>query len=164
MLIVAAVVAVFVLVALSKMLVVVPEGSVFVVERLGVYRATLRPGLHFLTPFVDRVAHRHPMTPRAQEITDHAISRDNVPLSLTIAFRWAIADAQLATYAAADLPAFVQGVVRSQLREWVAGRSGDEVRESTRQLEADVARAVTAATESAGIRIEEVTVQRIERA
>lgn len=157
------VVAAFALIMLSKMLIVVPKDFVFVVERLGAYRATLTPGLHFLAPFVDRVAYRHSVLPRFEQFVDHAISHDNVPFSITSAFRWELADARRATYATPDLAQFVNGVVRAQQREWVAKHQGDEVREATRQLEADVTRAANDAAETAGVRILELTVQQVER-
>ena len=157
------VVAVFALILASKVMIVVPKDSVFVVERLGAYRATLTPGLHFIAPFIDRIAYRHSMLPKFEQFTDHAISRDNVPFSITSAFRWEIAEPRRATYATHDLHAFVTGVVRAQQREWVANHSSDDVRAATRQLEADVARAATSAAESAGVRIVEMTVQQVER-
>lgn len=40
------------------MFVTVPEGSVYVVERLGRFHALLPPGRHFVMPVLDRVARR----------------------------------------------------------------------------------------------------------
>ena len=47
------------LVALSQMAVVVPEQNVYLLERLGRFDRALHPGLHFVIPFVERVAYRH---------------------------------------------------------------------------------------------------------
>jgi regulator of protease activity HflC (stomatin/prohibitin superfamily) len=40
---------------------VVPQKTVFIVERLGKYHATLEAGFHILIPFIDRVAYKHSM-------------------------------------------------------------------------------------------------------
>ena len=37
---------------------IVPQQSVFVVERLGKYNRTLEAGMHVMVPFVDRVAYK----------------------------------------------------------------------------------------------------------
>ena len=39
---------------------IVPQASVYVVERLGAYYATWETGLHFKMPFFDRIAKRVP--------------------------------------------------------------------------------------------------------
>ena len=42
---------------------VVPQGYQVTVERFGRYTATLRPGIAFLIPFVDRLGKRMSITP-----------------------------------------------------------------------------------------------------
>ena len=37
---------------------IVPQSTEYVVERFGKYTKTLSAGLHFIVPFLDRVAHR----------------------------------------------------------------------------------------------------------
>ncbi len=43
---------------LFKGMVVIPQATAAVVERLGQYRTTLTPGLNFLVPFLDRIRER----------------------------------------------------------------------------------------------------------
>ena len=45
-----------ILIFLIANLKVVPQAHVYVIERIGTYHATWETGLHFLVPFVDRVA------------------------------------------------------------------------------------------------------------
>jgi regulator of protease activity HflC (stomatin/prohibitin superfamily) len=37
---------------------IVPERSVYVIERFGRFHRELAPGLHFLAPLLDRIAYR----------------------------------------------------------------------------------------------------------
>ena len=71
------------IVTLVKAIVVVPQQSAYVVERLGKFHVALTAGPSILIPYVDRVAHKIPL----QEIpmdTDPqtAITRDNVTVSV----------------------------------------------------------------------------------
>lgn len=49
---------VVILIILITQIKVVPQAQVFVVERIGSYYQTWTTGLHFLVPFIDRVAKR----------------------------------------------------------------------------------------------------------
>ena len=44
-----------IVVSVYKAVVVIPQASAAVVERLGRYRSTFTPGLNFLVPFIDRI-------------------------------------------------------------------------------------------------------------
>ncbi|MCD8368912.1 MAG: hypothetical protein LUC94_01030 [Clostridiales bacterium] len=49
---------IFVIVILSRCIRIVPQAQDLVIERLGAYTCTCSVGVHFLMPFVDRVARR----------------------------------------------------------------------------------------------------------
>ena len=50
------IIAVIILFVLSTCIRVVPQAQALVVERLGAYLGTYSVGIHFLVPFIDRVA------------------------------------------------------------------------------------------------------------
>jgi regulator of protease activity HflC (stomatin/prohibitin superfamily) len=133
----------------------VPPDFVYIVERLGSFHRLLEPGTHFIAPFIDRVAARTSMAPQLAQLSDTAISLDNVPVTVYTQFRWQIVDAKQAAQATPDIAAFVIGVVRAQQREWIARHRADE---PTLQLEADVQRSASETSASAGVRVVEVRV------
>jgi regulator of protease activity HflC (stomatin/prohibitin superfamily) len=142
---------------------VVPDGSAYVVERLGRYHRTLPPGLHVLVPVIDRVAFRYSLGPRSDDVSDTAITLDNIPLTIRSTLRWQIADAREAAYGMNDPVFYATTLIRTTQRAWIARHAWSDARESTRQLEADVARAAEDAAQRVGLRVIEVTVDAIDR-
>ena len=55
-LVVVGVLLLFVVVTIAKGVRIVPQGEEWIVERLGKYRTTLRPGLNIVIPYFDRIA------------------------------------------------------------------------------------------------------------
>ncbi len=73
---------------------IINEGNEGIVERLGQYRRSLKPGLNFVIPVFDTVLVE---TTREQVLdTDpqQAITRDNVPLTVDAVMYWKILDVQ----------------------------------------------------------------------
>ena len=78
---------------------IVPQAKKYVVERLGSYHKTLDNGLHFLIPFIDRVANN---VTQKEIVKDFApqpvITKDNVTMQIDTVVYFQITDAKLYTY------------------------------------------------------------------
>ena len=146
------------------MITVVPQGSAYVVERLGRYRSTLSAGLHLLVPVIDRVAFKFSLAAREEQLTDVCITLDNVTVTVKSAFSWQIIDPERAAYASANVVDFVTTLLRTTARQWIAERPWNDVRETTRELQLAALRSTDAATASAGVTIAAFNVRQIERA
>lgn len=69
----------FAFVILAKTARVVPQKTVFIIERLGKYSATLEAGFHILIPFIDRVAYKHSMKEMVIDVPPQScITKDNI--------------------------------------------------------------------------------------
>ncbi|MFA5832546.1 MAG: stomatin-like protein [Bacteroidota bacterium] len=69
----------FAFILLGKTARVVPQKTIFIVERLGKYSATLDAGFHILIPFIDRVAYRHSMKEMVIDVPPQGcITKDNI--------------------------------------------------------------------------------------
>jgi len=142
---------------------IVPADSVWVLERLGRYLRTMQPGLHLVLPLLDRVAHRFSTKPKDEELSETAITHDNVPFMATIAFTWQIADARKAAYESASIADFVTQLVRSRFREEIGRRSSRDLRETTRETSAALLRAMEAPAAAAGAKIVSLSLKDLDR-
>ena len=86
-----------------KLVLVVPMREVAIIERLGKFKAVLEPGLHFLIPFVDRVAYRHEIREQVLDIPSQScISRDNVQIDVDGLVYIKVMDGMKASYGIED--------------------------------------------------------------
>jgi regulator of protease activity HflC (stomatin/prohibitin superfamily) len=90
--IIAAVVALFVVITVLRSIRIVPQARARNVERFGRYRKTLEPGMNFIIPFIDRV--KPPIDLREQVVSfrgQHVITEDNLVVLIdTVLFIQAI--------------------------------------------------------------------------
>lgn len=86
-----------------NLVLVVQMKEVCVIERLGKFRAVLQPGLHFLIPFIDRVAYRHETREQVLDIpAQSCISRDNIQISVDGLVYIQVMDGEKASYGIED--------------------------------------------------------------
>ena len=93
----------FILLILYKLMLVVPMREVNVVERLGKFRAVLKPGFHFLIPFFDRVAYVHDTREQVLDVPPQScISKDNIQVEVDGYVYLKVMDGQKASYGIED--------------------------------------------------------------
>jgi regulator of protease activity HflC (stomatin/prohibitin superfamily) len=72
-----------IVVTVYKAVVVIPQASAAVVERLGRYRSTFTPGLNFLVPFIDRIRDRIDLREQVVSFPPQSvITKDNLTVDI----------------------------------------------------------------------------------
>ena len=113
-------IAVFVILCIFLGVRIVPQSEKHVVERFGRLRSVLGPGINFLVPFLDRVAHKVSVLER-QLPTAHqdAITTDNVLVKVETSVFYRITEPEKTVYRIRDVDAAiattVAGIVRSEI-------------------------------------------------
>ena len=86
-LIVAAIIAFFIIILIMMSVKTVPQGYEYTVERFGKYSRTLKPGLSFLIPFLDNIGQRMNLRESVMDIpTQEVITRETPSSPLMVSF------------------------------------------------------------------------------
>jgi len=113
-------IAAFIIICIFLGVRIVPQAEKHVVERFGRLRAVLGPGINFVVPFLDRVAHKVSVLER-QLPTAHqdAITTDNVLVKVETSVFYRITEPEKTVYRIRDVDAAiattVAGIVRSEI-------------------------------------------------
>jgi len=107
---------------------IVPQGQEWTVERLGRYRATLRPGLNLIVPFIDGIGARISVQEQVLEIPQqNVITRDNAVVRVDGVVFYVVIDPAKAAYSVADLRGGIVNLCLTNLRTAVGSLDLDEV-------------------------------------
>jgi regulator of protease activity HflC (stomatin/prohibitin superfamily) len=114
-----------------KLVLIVPMKEVCIIERLGKFRAIMRPGVHFLIPFIDRVAYRHETREQVLDIPSQScISRDNIQIEVDGLVYIQVMDGAKASYGIEDYRRacvnLAQTTMRSEIGKLKLGQTFSE--------------------------------------
>ncbi|WP_017998965.1 SPFH domain-containing protein [Paracoccus sp. N5] len=114
------VLAVVIFLAVSRAVRIVPQSEKYVVERFGRLHSVLGPGINFIVPFLDRVAHRISVLERQLPTSrQDAITADNVLVQVETSVFYRIIEPEKTVYRIRDVDAAitttVAGIVRSEI-------------------------------------------------
>ena len=111
---------VFVAVTIAKGVRIVPQGEEWIVERLGKYHGTLKPGLNIIIPYLDQVAYKLVTKDIILDVQEQeVITRDNaVILTNAIAFL-KVTDPVKAVYGVTDFSEAIRNMIMTTLRSIV---------------------------------------------
>jgi regulator of protease activity HflC (stomatin/prohibitin superfamily) len=142
------------LVILAKTVVVVPQQSAYVVERLGKYSATLDAGFHILTPFIDVVRYKHSLKERAIDIPEQVcITRDNVQVAVDGVLYLKVLNAERASYGIQDYVFAITQLAQTNLRSEIGKIDLDKTFEERSNINIAVVSEVDKASEPWGVKV-----------
>ena len=146
--------AVLVMVVIAKTAIVVPQQSMFVVERLGKYAGTLEAGFHILVPFMDVVRYRHSLKENAFDIPEQVcITRDNVQVTIDGVLYLKVMDAQRASYGISNYVFAISQLAQTTLRSEIGKIDLDRTFEERNAINAAIVGELDKATESWGVKV-----------
>ena len=151
-----------VLITISLGVRIVPQGSKYVVQRLGKFHKTLGPGLNLVVPFVDAVAYKVTTKDIVLDIpSQEVITRDNAVIIANAVAYINIISPEKAVYGVEDYIIAIQNLVQTSLRSIVGEMDLDDALSSRDQIKAKLKAAISDDISDWGITMKTVEIQDI---
>ncbi|MDQ2750118.1 MAG: SPFH/Band 7/PHB domain protein [Actinomycetota bacterium] len=159
----AIIVLVVLLIALGRMVRIVPQARAAVVERLGRYIRTATPGLTLLLPFVDRM---RPLIDLREQVVSFppqpVITSDNLTVAIDSVIYFQVTDPRAATYEIQNYIQAVEQLTITTLRNVVGSLNLEQALTSRDEINTKLRGVLDEATGPWGIRVARVEIKAID--
>lgn len=141
---------------------IVRQAEKFIVERLGGFKAAWDTGLHFLVPFIDRVANKVSLKEQIYDFPPQpVITKDNVTMQIDTIVFFYVFDPKLFTYGVENPIAAIQALSSTTLRNIIGDMDLDDTLTGRDVINSKMRDILDQATDAWGIRIIRVEVKNI---
>lgn len=141
---------------------IVPQAHAYVVERLGAYQGTWSVGVHFKTPFIDKVAKRVILK---EQVVDFApqpvITKDNVTMRIDTVVFYQITDPKLFAYGVENPIMAIENLTATTLRNIIGDMELDQTLTSRETINTKMRSSLDIATDPWGIKVNRVELKNI---
>ena len=156
-------------------LVIIPQSETKIIERLGRYYATLKPGINLIIPFIDRAkeivvlnrgryAYSNSIDLREQVYDfpkQNVITKDNVQTEINALLYFQIVDPFKAVYEISNLPNAIEKLTQTTLRNIIGELELDETLTSRDTINTKLRAVLDDATDKWGVKVNRVELQDI---
>ena len=161
-LITALVLLVIVIWVLASCIKIVPQAQAYVVERLGAYQGTWSVGLHFKTPFIDKIAKKVVLK---EQVVDFApqpvITKDNVTMRIDTVVFYQITDPKLFAYGVENPIMAIENLTATTLSNIFGDMELDQTLTSREIINTKMSTTLDIATDPWGIKVNRVELKNI---
>jgi regulator of protease activity HflC (stomatin/prohibitin superfamily) len=155
-------IAAFLFITLAQGVRQVPQGFKWVVQRLGKYHTSLKPGLNFIIPYVDSVAFKVTTKDIVLDIpSQEVITKDNAVLVTNAVAYINIVSPEKAVYGVENYIIAIQTLVQTSLRSILGEMSLDDALSSRDHIKAKLKAAISDDIADWGITLKTVEIQDI---
>jgi len=141
---------------------IVPQGEEWIVERLGKYNGTLRPGLSLIIPYLDRVAYKVVTKDIILDVQEQeVITKDNaVIVTNAIAFV-KVTDPVKAVYGVTDFAEAIRNMIMTTLRSITGEMELDQALSSREKIKIRLKESIADEAVDWGLTVKSVEIQDI---
>jgi regulator of protease activity HflC (stomatin/prohibitin superfamily) len=152
----------FLLLAVLSTFKVVPQRSVYIIERLGKFNRALEAGFHILIPFIDKVAYKQNLKEQALDVASQiCITKDNIAVEVDGVLYLQVIDPQKASYGIDNYKFAVIQISQTTMRSVIGKMELDKTFEERETVNATIVEAVDRASGPWGIKVSRYEVKNI---
>ncbi|HEX6983654.1 MAG TPA: SPFH domain-containing protein [Balneolaceae bacterium] len=138
----------------TKVFVIVEMREEVIQERLGKYKLTLKPGLHFLIPFVDRPAYSQEMREQVLDVPSQTcITKDNIEVEVDGLVYVKVMDSYKASYGIENYRLAAVNMAQTTMRSEIGKITLDDTFSEREQMNENIVREIDKASDPWGIKV-----------
>ncbi|NBC18273.1 MAG: paraslipin [Bacteroidetes bacterium] len=151
------------IVLIRKTFIIVEMRNEVVKERLGKYQKTLKPGFHFLVPFIDRVAYTQEMREEVLDVpSQRCITKDNIEVDVDGILYLKVMDAAKASYGIGDYMKAAINLAQTTMRSEIGKITLDDTFSERETMNENIVQEIDKASDPWGVKVMRYEIRDIE--
>lgn len=139
---------------LTRLFIIVEFREEVIQERLGKFKKNLKPGFHFLVPFVDRPAYSREMREQVLDVPSQTcITKDNIEVAVDGLVYIKVMDAYKASYGISNYQAASVNLAQTTMRSEVGKITLDDTFSEREMMNENIVREIDKAADPWGIKV-----------
>jgi len=139
---------------LTRLFIIVEMREEVIQERLGKYKKTLKPGFHFLIPFVDRAAYHQEMREQVLDVPSQTcITKDNIEVAVDGLVYLKVMDSYKASYGISNYHAAAVNLAQTTMRSEIGKITLDDTFSEREMMNENIVREIDKAADPWGIKV-----------
>lgn len=133
---------------------IVPQRSVYIVERLGKYSRQLHAGFHIIVPFFDKISYKHSLKEMVIDVPEQVcITRDNIAVEVDGILYFRVVDPQKASYGINNYMFATTQIAQTTMRSVMGKLDLDQTFEEREHINGQIVEAADKASDPWGIKV-----------
>lgn len=138
----------------TRLFIIVEMREEVIQERLGKYKKTLKPGFHFMIPFVDRAAYHQEMREQVIDVPSQTcITKDNIEVAVDGLVYLKVMDSYKASYGISNYKAAAVNLAQTTMRSEVGKLTLDDTFSEREQMNENIVREIDKAADPWGVKV-----------
>lgn len=139
---------------ITRLFIIVEMREEVIQERLGKFKKNLKPGFHFLIPFVDRPAYSREMREQVLDVPSQTcITKDNIEVAVDGLVYIKVMDAYKASYGISNYQAAAVNLAQTTMRSEIGKITLDDTFSEREKMNENIVREIDKAADPWGIKV-----------